>query len=75
MAGSLKPAWTQVRLTIHMNLVWLLIEMCFSWLLPAEQLRAFRSLPVSSMNRLAMLALPVRLQLAPVHPPIARPRR
>jgi hypothetical protein len=58
-----------------MNLIWVLIKMCLSWLLPVEQLRISRTFAVSLMNPMAVFAMPVRLQLAPIHPPLARLRR
>jgi hypothetical protein len=58
-----------------MNLIWVLLNMCFSWLLPVQQQRMARTFAVSFMNPMAMFAMPVRLQLAPIHPPLARPRR
>ena len=70
-----EPARTKVRLTIHMNLIWVLIKMCFSWLLPVEEQRISRTFAVSLMNPMAVFAMPVRLQLARIHPPPARRRR
>ena len=58
-----------------MNLIWVLIKMCFSWLLPVEELRISRTFAVSSMNPMAVFAMPVRLQLARIHPPPARRHR
>ena len=70
-----EPARTKVRLSIHMNLIWVLIKMCFSWLLPVEELRISRTFAVSLMNPMAVFAMPVRLQLARIHPPPARRHR
>ena len=71
-----EPARTKVRLSIHMNLIWVLIKMCFSWLLPVEELRISRTFVRGfSMNPMAVCAMPVRLQLARIHPPPARRRR
>jgi len=59
-----------------MNLIWVLIKMCFSWLLPVEELRISRTFVRGfSMNPMAVSAMPVRLQLARIHPPPARRRR
>jgi len=58
-----------------MNLIWVLIKMCFSWLLPVEELRISRTFASSSMNPMAVFAMPVRLQLAHIHPPPARHHR
>jgi hypothetical protein len=58
-----------------MNLIWVLIKMCFSWLLPVEELRISRTFAGSSMNPMAVFAMPVRLQLAHIHPPPARHHR
>jgi hypothetical protein len=58
-----------------MNLIWVLIKMCFSWLLPVEELRISRTFAGSSMNSMAVFAMPVRLQLAHIHPPPARHHR
>jgi hypothetical protein len=48
-----------------MNLIWVLLNMCFSWLLPVQQQRIARTCAVSFTNPMAMFAMPVRLQLAP----------
>jgi len=59
-----------------MNLIWVLIKMCFSWLLPVEELRISRTFVLGfSMNPMAVCAMPVRLQLARIHPPPARRHR
>jgi len=58
-----------------MNLIWVLIKMCFSWLMPVEELRISRPYIGSSMNPMAVFAMPVRLQLARIHPPTARRSR
>jgi hypothetical protein len=58
-----------------MNLIWVLIKMCFSWLLPVEELRISRTFAGSSMNPMAVFAMPVLLQLAHIHPPPARRHR
>ena len=39
-----------------MNLIWVLIKMCFSWLLPVEELRISRTFAVSLMNPMAVFA-------------------
>ncbi len=52
-----------------MNAVLVLLKLCFSWLTPAESVPVFQSLARSPMNPMALLVMPVRLQLARIHPP------
>ncbi|MFM7699030.1 MAG: hypothetical protein ACKO5X_10390 [Limnohabitans sp.] len=58
-----------------MNLIWVLFKMWMLWLLPPAPLRIFRTLSTgTTWNPLTPFALPVRLQLARIHPPAARHR-
>ncbi len=58
-----------------MNAVLVLLKLCFSWLAPAESMPAFQSLARSPMNPMALLVMPVHLQLARIHPPPQTHRR
>ena len=52
-----------------MNVVLVLLKLCFSWLAPVEMVRVFQTPTRSPMNPMALLVMPVRLQLARIHPP------
>ncbi len=52
-----------------MNVVLVLLKLCFSWLAPVETVRVFQPPARSPMNPMALLVMPVRLQLARIHPP------
>jgi len=52
-----------------MNAVLVLLKLYFSWLTPVEKVRVFQPPTRSPLNPLALLAMPVRLQLARIHPP------
>ncbi|NCV64565.1 MAG: hypothetical protein EBW49_11775 [Betaproteobacteria bacterium] len=58
-----------------MNLIWVLFKMCMLWQLPAAPLRISRTVSTGfTWNPLAPFAMPVRLQLARIHPPPTRRR-
>jgi hypothetical protein len=58
-----------------MNLIWVLFKMRMLWMLPVATLRISRTVSTGfAWNPLAIFALPVRLQLARIHPPPARRR-
>jgi hypothetical protein len=52
-----------------MNVVLVLLKLCFPWLAPVETVRVIQTLTRSPMNPMALLVMPVRLQLARIHPP------
>jgi hypothetical protein len=52
-----------------MNVVLVLLKLCFPWLAPVETVRVIQPLTRSPMNRMSLLVMPVRLQLARIHPP------
>ena len=58
-----------------MNVVLVLLKLCFPWLAPAEAVRVVQPLTRSPMNPMALLVMPVRLQLARIHPPPQTHRR
>ena len=58
-----------------MNVVLVLLKLCFSWLAPVETVRVFQPPARSPMNPMALLVMPVRLQLARIHPPPLTRRR
>ena len=58
-----------------MNVVLVLLKLCFPWLAPVETVRAFQPPTRSPMNPMALLVMPVRLQLARIHPPPQTHRR
>ena len=58
-----------------MNVVLVLLKLCFSWLAPVETVRVFQPPTRSPMNPMALLVMPVRLQLARIHPPPQTHRR
>ncbi len=59
-----------------MNVVLVLLKLCFAWLAPVESVRVFQHPARSPMNPMAPFrVLPVRLQLARIHPPPSIRRR
>ena len=58
-----------------MNVVLVLLKLCFSWFAPVETVRVSQPLTRSPMNPMALLVVPVRLQLARIHPPPQTHRR
>lgn len=59
-----------------MNIVLVLLKICMPWLWPVESVRNIQPLPCSPMNPLAPFwVMPVRLQLARIHPPPQTHRR
>ena len=58
-----------------MNVVLVLLKLCFSWLAPVETVRVFQPPTRSPMNPMALLVMPVRLQLARIPPPPLTRRR
>ncbi len=58
-----------------MNVVLVLLKLCFSWFAPVETVRVSQPLTRSPMNPMALLVMPVRLQLARIHPPPQTHRR
>ncbi len=59
-----------------MNIVLVLLKLCMPWLWPVELARKFQPHPRSPMNPMTpFLVMPVRLQLARIHPPPQTHRR